>query len=353
MAVYLFNIALIVFWRLFLPDRKIANPRKVFCCIAAFQWILVSGLRDWSIGADTYEYYLAFERVKSIPWSTLIENVTEYLFQGLKIKDPGYALLTKIFQIFFKDYQMFLVAIAVVFMVPMAMWIYKYSASPCTSFLIFSTLFYSFYAITGHRQTIATALIVFGGYEYIRNHKWVKFGVVSFVAYLIHKSSLVFVPFFFLTMISVTPKYKKICITAIAFISILGNRLYGPIASLIGYSDAQVNSTIGGADLYAALLVALSIITLYLHPRIKRYREDADFLYHATAITLLSALLVFQNQSFMRIQQYYSLFIMITVPEVLNSVKREHRLLAYLAFGLVMVLYIMSNDPYYQFFWTK
>ena len=349
MTVYLINIALIIFWRLFLQDRKIANSRKVFCCLAAFQWILVSGLRGWSVGADTYAYYLAFEQVKTMPWPDVIGNVTGYLFRGLEVKDPGYKLLTKIFQVFCKDYQMFLIAIAVLFMVSMAKWIYKYSASPCTSFIIFSTLFYSFYAITGHRQTIATALIVFWGYEYIRKRELVKFAVISFAAFLIHKSSLVFVPFYFLTMIPVNQKYRWIILAVIALVVLLGKRLYGPIALWIGYNEDQVNYSKGGAALYASLLIALSVVTLYFYPRIASHREDADVLFIVTAITLMTAFLVIQNQVFMRIQQYYSLFIMITVPEVINCVEKRHRLLTYFLFGVVMIGYLVSNDPHYAF----
>ena len=70
-------------------------------------------------------------------------------------------------------------------------------------------------------------------------------------------------------------------------------------------------------------------------------------------MTLISGLLVFQNQNFMRIQQYFSLFLMITVPEVINTVKREYRLVVYWLFGAVMILYLMRNHPQYQFFFLS
>ena len=350
MIIYLINIALIIFWRLFFTQRRLANARKLYCGTVAFQWILVSGLRDWSVGADTYAYYEWFERVKELPWSKAFRNLFDYLFRDLDIKDPGYELLTKIFQVFFKDYQLFLIAIAILFMVLMARFIYKYSASPCTSFILFSTLFYSFYAVTGHRQTIATALIVFWGYDLIRERKFWKFAAVAFVSYLIHKSSLAFVPFYFLTMIPITSAYKYICGGGIALIALLGKRLYGPVALWLGFGEDQINYAVGGAELYALLLIVLCAVTWYFYPRIKHHREDSGDLFHAISVTMLSALLVIQNQGFMRIQQYYSLFIMITVPELINTIKREYRLLTYLAFGAVMILYLIRNNPDYSFF---
>lgn len=350
MTVYLINIALIIFWRLFFTKKKFVDSRRLYCGIVAFQWILVSGLRDWSIGADTYNYYLAFEQVKKDSWGTVFGNLFDYLFRGLEVKDPGYNLLTKIFQIIFKDYQMFLIAIALLFMVLMAKFIYKHSASPCTSFIVFSTLFYSFYAITGHRQTIATALIVFWGYDLIQKRDLKKFLMVSFIAFLIHKSSLVFVPFYFLTMIPITQLYAGICVGIILVVTILGERLYVPVAEWMGFGEGMIEYAVGGAELFAILLALLSIVFMYFYPEVKKRRLDAYYLFYAAAMSLMSALLTIQNQSFMRVQQYYSLFIMISIPELINLVKKEYRLLVYLAFGSVMILYLIRNNPEYSFF---
>lgn len=350
MTIYLVNIALIIFWRVYFTKNRHVASRKIYCWIVAIQWMLVSGLRDWSIGADTYAYYLLFEKVKISSWNELIGNLWGYLFQDLEVKDPGYALLTKIFQIFFKDYQIFLIAIAILFMALLARFIYKYSSSPCTSFIVFSTLFYEFYAVTGHRQTIATALVVFWGYDLIKRRELLKFLLISFVAFLIHKSSLVFVPFYFITLIPVTPTYMRLCAAGIAVTTLLGARIYEPIALWMGVDDHLIYYEGGGAGLFALLLAALSIVTLLFYPTIKKHREDADYLGHATILTLFTVLFVFHNQSFMRIQQYYSLFMMLTIPELLNTVKREYRLLAYLMFGAVMILYLVRKNPYYSFF---
>ena len=348
MTIYLINIALIIFWRLLLGNRPESNSKKIYCGIVAFQWILVSGLRDWRVGADTYAYYLWFEEVKRERWSELFGNLYGYLFRGLEVNDPGYNLLTKVFQIVFKDYQVFLIAIALLFMGLMAMWIYRNSASPCPAFIIFSTLFYSFYAVTGPRPTIATALLVFLGYELIKERKLLKFAVVAFVAFLIHKSSLVFVPYYFPSALPVSPIVVLAYLVAIPVVTLLGEQFYGPVALWMGFSENQIEYDVGGAELFAVLLALLSVAILILYPLIKQRREDAQFLFHATALTLLSALLVVQNQAFMRVQQYYSLFIMITIPEIFNTLKKEQRVFAYVALGSVMILYLIGNNPYYS-----
>ena len=351
MVVYLINIALILFWRLYFTQKRDSNSRKHFCTIAAIQWILISGLRDWSVGADTYSYYSGFERVKSTSWGTLFGNLFGYIFQGLDVKDPGYAVITKLFQLIFKDYQLFLLAIAIFFMTLMAIWIYKNSASPCTSFILFSTLFYSYETLT--RQNIAIALVVFLGYDLIKKRKLWSFAAVSLVAFLIHKSSLVFFPMYFLSRIPVTLGYMFLAAIVIAVVAILGESLYAIIATWMGFGEGMIYYAEGGAETYATLLILLCAIIWIMFPSIKKHRNDADMLFHVNSLSLLSALLVFQNQSFMRIQLYYSIFLMITIPELINTVKREHRIMVYLLFGVVMILYLIRNNPQYQFFFMS
>ena len=353
MTVYLINLALILFWRLFFAKRNCLNARKCYCGIVALQWILISGLRDWSVGADTYSYCNMFESAKTVTWRKAFADLSGYIFRNADIKDPGYTVLTKVFQIFSGSYQVFLLTIAVFFMTTMAIWICSNSASPCTSFVLFSTLFYSFYAITGHRQTIATALVVFLGYEQIRRRNFWCFAAVAFVGFLLHKSSMVFTVLYVLCRVPVTLGYQLLCAAGIVSVAVLGKDLYGPIARWLGYSETAINYTEGGAELYAVLLVMVCIVVWMLYPRIRQHRQDAEVLFHVNSLTLATGLLVIRNQSFMRIQQYFSLFLMITIPEVINTVRREHRLPVYLLFGAVMILYLMGNDPQYRFFFQQ
>jgi transmembrane protein EpsG len=206
----------------------------------------------------------------------------------------------KLFQLFSGSYQLFLLAVAVFFMSMMAIWIYKNSASPCTSYLLFSTLFYSYETLT--RQNIAIALLVFLGYDLIIKRKFWKFMSISLAAFLIHKSSLVFVPMYFLTRLPVSLGYMIFWAVAAAVVTLLGKRFYGPIALWIGYDKSQVEYTVGGAEQYAALLVLLCIIIWILYPWIRRHRKDAPLLFHINVMTLITGLLAIQHQGFMRIQ---------------------------------------------------
>ena len=79
MAAYLINILLLFVWRyMFLSEKGKDNfeaPKKKFCIIASLQWIILSGLRAWSVGADTYGYKVNhFDRVINTSWKMLLDD---------------------------------------------------------------------------------------------------------------------------------------------------------------------------------------------------------------------------------------------------------------------------------------
>lgn len=352
MTIYLVNIFLIlIFGYVFLYRTKSDIKTKIYCGLVAFQWILISGLRHVSIGADTEVYYDSFEAAKNVSWSKLFGNLYDYIFNGLETKDPGYFIFQKFFQIFCDDYQVYLIFIAFIFTSFMAIWIYKNSADPCFSFILYSVLFYAFYALTGHRQTIATALIVFLGYKYIKERKLVKFALIAFVAYTIHKSSVVFIPYYFIANIHITPLYVLISLIMVLAVVLMGKSIYGPLAEALGFDEKQIDYAVGGAETYAAVLTLMCIIILCFYYFYKGRTENSTRFFNITLLTLMSSLLVFQNQSFMRIQQYYSLFLCVSFPEVINSFEKKSRILVYILTVSVLVIYLFLNMPSYKFFW--
>ena len=350
MIFYFINVCLIIGWSfILLKNNPSDKKRKIYCGIVALQWVILSGLRDLSIGADTYGYYLAFERDKSLTWEAILRRNWDYLFNGLETKDPGYYLLQKLFQVFSDDYQVFLIFIAVIFTGLMAWWIYKNSSMPELSFIIYSTLFYSFYAVTGHRQTIATALVFFIGYELVKKNKYFQFAIVAFIAFMIHKSSIVFVLFAVVANINLSFVYVLLMSSAISIVTLLGIRLYGPIVLFLGFDEEYLEYE-GGAETYATVLLLVCIATFLCYPWISKQRVDAKNLYNMTFLTTASTLLIYQQQGFMRIQQYYSLIIMITAPEIVKSVEKKYRPFVYWIMIIILVGHLLKSRAKYEFF---
>ena len=353
MTVYIVNLILVIVWGFFLTHTNPTDKKKkTYCFIVAVQWILISGLRGLTVGNDTGQYFTHFQDGLNAPWDTVISNYWNYLFNGLDVKDPGFYLLQKIFQVFSQDYQAWLFFIAIVFTGLMARWVYKYSSMPDVSFVIYSVLFFAFYSLTGHRQTLATALIFFLGYEYAKKRQFVKFAIVAFIAFTLHKSSLVFIIYYFIANISITPIYVAIMTVAAAVVVLFGKQIYGPVALALGFEESQIEYDAGGADTYATILLLVCVVTFIFAPWINKQRRDTKNIINLVFLTIVSTLLVYQNQSFMRIQQYYSLVIMIAIPEIIHAIDKKYRVYAYMAVVIFLFAYLLRQDLKYTFFFA-
>lgn len=347
------NIALIILYGiLFLYTPKFRN-KKLFCILASLNWILLSGLRHISIGADTLAYFHSYNRTLWTSWNDLFNNFVEIIFHGSeglgKDKDPGFYLFVKMTQLLTHNYQIFLIIIALIFTVPLGVWIYRNSKNPFISFLIYSVLFYSFFSITGHRQTIATSIVVLIGYKYIKERRLLPFILLTFIAFAIHKSALVFFPFYFLANKKVTKKYL---ITTLSIFPLL-MFFRVPIAlffqNLSGYDYGIYEGA--GTTNFTVLLILIAIVSLWKSKVILKNNPQATHFFNALVIAVLVTPLTWVNPDAMRVVQYYSIFLMLLVPEIINSFKKDERPMVYfVVIGLLVMLLVRSN-PQYMFFW--
>lgn len=353
MIIYLLNIFLIMlFGSIFLWYKPSSQNKKLFCILVTIQLILLSGLRHISIGADTYSYKVdSFDITIHETWRDLVNDFVNIIFKGADGKDPGYHLFEKLIQIFSTNYQVFLMVIALIFTIPLGVWIYKNSIEPCMSFLIYSCLFSSFFTITGLRQTIATALVVLIGYKFIKERKFWSFLVLILVAFTIHKSAICFFQFYFIANKTITKKYLVIMSFVIIMMFIFRNQVMAILGNLMGY-EQYISQYEGAAPWnFTTLLLILTIITVWKYKMILKNNLLSTHYINALLVAFVFVPLTFIDPTGMRVVQYYSIFIMLLVPEVIKSFsKRERVIVYYIAATLLIVLYV-KNNPQYLFFW--
>jgi hypothetical protein len=321
--------------------------------LASAQWILLSGLRHITIGSDTYAYKVwSFDPLLNTPWGDAFRAIPGTYLGQLAIKDPGYGVFVKILQMVSSDYQVFLVLIALIFTVPLGVFIYRNSPEPCLSFLVYSCLFASFYAITGIRQTVATALVVLVGYEYIKERRLLPFLALSIVAFTIHKSSLVFLPFYFIAYKKPTRVYGVTMLGVAAVVFVFRSQVMSFLGNFTGYEQFTGQWAGAGAYVFAAMLLLVAVVALWRAPKTLEAHPDARIWYNALFVALVLTPLAFVDPSAMRVVQYFSMFLMLLVPAIIQSFKsgKERALVYYIAASALLVLFARA-DPQYLFFW--
>ena len=332
-------------------NKNLQSKSKVFVFFATLNWIVLSGLRHISIGSDTRAYYHSFNRTLWKSWGELINNFTEIIIFGSEElgKDPGYYLFVKITQLLTHNYQVFLVIIAFIFTVPLGIWIYRNSKNSLISFLIYSVLFYSFFSITGIRQTIATSIVVLIGYKYIRERRLLAFILLSFIGFTIHKSALVFFPFYFLANKKVTKKYLIGMLAVFPLLMYFRIPLALLLQNLSGYEYGIYEGA--GTVNFTILLLLVAIVGLWKSKTILTNNPQATHFFNALIISVLATPLTWVNPSAMRVVQYYSIFLMLLVPEIINSFKKDERPMVYFVVIGLLVLLLLRSNPQYMFFW--
>ncbi len=353
MNVYVINIILTFFWAIlffnvFKSSGESNSGKKAFCILTTIQWILISGLRGMSVSMDMLSYKLRFEKTMHSHWWELFNNF-ELVYINGEGKDPGYAIFEKIVQIFTHDYQVFLIVVAVIFFAAMGIWVYKYSENPLLSMLIFDSFMSSFFAITGTRQTLATVLVVFIGGYFIRKRKLWQFLLVTLVAYTIHKSALCVLPFYFIANIEITRKYVAVCVGSLPILFIFREQFFDVLGALAGYEYEDLESR--GAYGFTFVYIAVLCVSIWAMRHFKTISEDYKLYYNALILGAIFLPLVFVNPAAMRVVQYYSIYLMLSIPQLVKCFERK--LHGPITFLMIAALLITTNvyNYHYEFFW--
>ncbi|NMF24786.1 EpsG family protein [Alistipes shahii] len=341
------------------PIRENRNRKNyiIFVCIIL---ILQSALRHVAVGADTYAYYLKFEEIKLTSWQEIWENFRSVYVLG-EGKDAGYPLIQKVFQLFSEEYRIFLFFVAVIFFSSLGYFIYtqtKHISDVFVAIAIYEVLFYSFFSITGLRQTLATAF-TFWGLHFIRQRKLWQYTLLLICAAFIHKSVLLFYPFYFIARLNRPRQLLSASFVIFPFMFVFGRSVAGIMALLsaqdnyMGYALSEANPT--GAVDFSIFLLGCGILGWIALRNAKQRDNDMPIIYNAISIAIIFTPLTWIDSSLMRIVQYFSIFILVFLPYVINNLFRDYqtRTVVILVLTILFVTVIIMRNVDYAFMWEQ
>lgn len=324
--------------------------RKRVCLVGTLNWIILSGLRNISVGADTESYKIMFDVAKNKSWNNVIDEIYQKYILGAGDKDPGFLVFEKIIQFISNDFQIFLIIIAIIFFVPMGILIYKNSENVLISFILFSTLFYSFFAITGLRQTVATSIVVWGGIGLIKNKKLIPFIFLVILSSTIHASAICFLPFYWISKIKINRLTLILYWIVIALVFAFRYQFLSVLQILVGYENYQYYEG-ASAGMFMYLLIAVAIfVTLFYENIISVNTEFQSISINALMMSCVFCPLLLINPSFMRVVQYYSIFLIFLLPNSQYVFKPgQSRQVFNISICAIMILLLINNSPNYSF----
>lgn len=335
--------------------------KKKYIIICSVVLILQSGLRNVAVGDDTYTYFMGYESLSHTSWRMVISDFKEYYEYGIG-KDPGFDIFQKMQQTIIYNYQFFLFIVAVLFFIVFGNFLLKNSQrfiDVILGFLIYSVLFYSFYSLTGIRQTIATAFTLYS-YEFVKKKKIIPFVLLVLIASTIHKSSIFFFIFYFLCRIKNTKYLFNIMLFMFPIFFQFKDKMANYLMIVSGYDKYEVMD--GGAVTFTVFFLIIGITGLLRRKAVLSNNPVSLNYYNAFSIVLIFLPITWINPTFMRINMYFTIFLTLFIPEILYSFKnissKMKNEVTILAIVVLMCLYIKGSwdkdqEMPYGFYWEE
>lgn len=328
---------------------KTKNSNWYFVFTAVLLWLLI-GLRDISVGTDTFGYVGEF---------TSIAKLSSFLMwkHALMYKEPLYILITWIISRISTNYTLYLLFWA---LIPSASLYITFRRAfddrvECLiSILVFFLLgLFAFY-VAGIRQTAAISIILLS-FKSISEKKLIHFLLYVLVASLFHNSAIIFIIAFPVWFIRFRWWYLFILGALLYFVSFValdsifvfteyffGDRFEN---YSMGYESTQSNS---------ALIMQFILFGICVVKAKTLIKKDNS---NSTLILLAFIGVCFQSMAGMlaeisRISFYFCVFDLILVPRALKEFGRSNTRLLIAAFSVVALIYLFfltsANLPEYQ-----
>ncbi len=351
MGYYITCVTLIILCGALLQNKeyKIAAKNKVYAVFVGMLWMILSGLRDISIGADTINYVENFEIV--VPkwsWTELFE-MFKRSFSGniYEERDVGYYLFVKAVQIFTQNSRIYLILIAGFVMIPVIWWIMKYSCNKCMSYVTYTAIFFPFMGLTGIRQALAIVLVSICGYSFVKERKFLKFLVLVFLAVCLHKTAIIILPFYFLGGIRLKKWHRYVAVIGIMVCFAFQNSIIAILNKIGGYNYQMYE----GAGTYTFTIFVLGILALTFYQYDYLVKNNKEVGYYINAIVIGSFLLPLSyiNPTMLRLAYYYYIYLVLLIPELPYTVK-EKRLMRIGIYGAMILMLLRSGADYKFFF---
>ena len=355
--IFLVNFLLVLFWGVILIYNKKSQKNKlIFVIIVCVQWILISGLRADSVGADTENYMNIFDEHSSLSWRGVFIEIKRYFasFFSSSVEssdfEPLFILYNKLVSVLTKNHVIYKFIVAIIFTTALGKFVYKYSEDPCLSFAIYGSLFYNMFSLTGYRQVLAVAIILYG-YRFIRERKFIPFLILVLIGALFHKTTLMFILLYVLANKKITFNYI-LSVSLIFLVMLVFNRqVFEMVKRFFGYDEYVGNYGFKQAT-FTVLYSGLTIVAFWKFKDVVSGDEKALQLYNGLILSWIMFPFVLESPSALRLVYNYGFVILPLVPKIVSSFKEsKDRQIIYLAIYVLFFVQTIISSFAYSFFW--
>ncbi len=312
----------------------------IFLILSFIPLLVLVGFRDISVGVDTDNYALAFDRIINNDMTSADRNWLGF----------GYIAIGKIIGAVFGDNYIYLnltIGFLTLFFFYKAIW--KNSDIPTLSLYIFISMCLFYQTFNQSRQMLAIA-ILFYSIQYIKTKNLKGFIFFVLLATSIHSSAIIFLPFYYLCRLNINK--KNICFYAM--ISIFGYLFFDTILVLINgtnygqiYQKTNYYKASSSSSLNLIIRMGMLVATMFFCKTTIHENQNNKIFYNLIIWCTIMQLLTTKMYILGRITTYFFTSYIILIPNIVNSIAKDNKNKTnYIA--ILIVLFALYHFVYFK-----
>lgn len=294
---------------------------KLFLIICGILITFVMGFRGRYTGSpDTDNYWgglIGASKYKNFfDYFSLHVTNNNYL-----LSEIGFYFCNWLLARIYAEPQLLLLATSAFIVYSVMRFIYKNSENVLLSVVMFVCLGLWTFNMNGMRQALAMAICLWA-YEFVKKDKFWKFLLVVFIAFLFHKTSVVFLAVYLI-------KFLKFDAKSVLFFLILLGVFVALSPILVQYFDEVYDKNYSEGEsfesggLFQLLLYVIILIVALIFNNAMREKDGKNFFYLTLLALFFFVMRYIGIQIFERISYYFSYFAILLLP---NTVKKAQKL---------------------------
>ena len=302
-----------------------------------------SGLRDISKLPDyndTPVYQAKYNQLLVTPWSSVFDDFSIFSSE-YDVRDSGYEVFMKLTQYISRKFIFFMFITAILFIVPFGVLVHRYIKTYLGIILSFTIYFSLFTNIVNSfmRQAVVLGIILFA-IKFIVSRDWKKYFLVILIAFSIHFSSIVAIPFYFLPKLASSRKWLLFSYALSPVLFFFKNSLFSFFLTGTAYDNYMSAEAVNPTN-YVLFLISIALLSYLFYKDICKV-VNYEILISGVIGTMLLLPVIFMGNTMLRISYYYVIVTIPLIPVILDSLNRNIRIPIYFCTIAFFLLFIFG-----------
>lgn len=291
-----------------MTQKKKNWPILLFFAIYAF----LLACRDITVGLDTTQYSVLFERSAVTTWETIFSTIHQ---------EGGYMVLNKVITSLQGDFRVFLIVVAVITAIPLAKLYFDESDNSMVSIALFLVLPVYLMNFSGIRQGLAISMGVWAFYM-VKKKRLIPFILIVLLAMSFHTSAFILFPMY----PAYHMRFRKVHIFLFAPIYLLvflfNEQIFRFVVPLLGSGYSELLGDLTNTGAYTMLILfGVFLVYSFLAPAEEEVDDETRGLRNLLLIAFALQMFAPLNRLAMRLNYYYIVYIPVLMPRVTSRFK--------------------------------